>query len=416
MKFSALRAPWYKGYLAGGSLGMTGDHVEHAITYWVIWQQFHSPLLAGFAVISHWLPNLLFGVVFGELADRFDCRRIVQVAQTMFIIASISWGVLIATGTLQPWNAVLLLVLHGFASAIWGPAEQMMLYDIAGPEDLPSAVRLMATGLNLGMFVGPLIGAALLFTVGPVIGIFFNVVLYLPFIVFLFRVPFDGHRRTAGLARPRLGLRATFSVLGEVPRYPAMLIVFILQGAVGLLIGTTVLPLLPEFGALLGQGSSGFGYAALITAMSFGAVTAGIALEATGRIRPGARLAIGSSMLFAASLVVFALSRNPVLSVVMLVLAGAGNLASSSTSQTVVQLAAPIDRRGRFLGAFNMVGMGLRVGSGIIVGLLGSLVGPAGAIGIDAAALLLVATVLMVVAIRSRAARNASQVASAKTV
>ena len=32
MRFSALRAPWYKGYLAGGSLGMTGDHVERALT------------------------------------------------------------------------------------------------------------------------------------------------------------------------------------------------------------------------------------------------------------------------------------------------------------------------------------------------------------------------------------------------
>src|SRR3954469_11978061 len=109
MRFAALRAPWYKGYLAGGSLGMTGDHVEHAITYFVMWQLFHSPLLAGFAVVSHWLPHLLFGVFFGSLADRFDCRRIVQVAQGLFITASLGWGILIATDSLQPWNCVLLL-------------------------------------------------------------------------------------------------------------------------------------------------------------------------------------------------------------------------------------------------------------------------------------------------------------------
>ena len=118
MRFSALRAPWYKGYLAGGSLGMGADHVEHAITYWVIWQAFHSPLLAGFAVISHWLPHLLFGVIFGGLADRYDCRRIVQVAQGLFMLASLGWAIVIITGTLQPWNAVLLLSLHGLASAL----------------------------------------------------------------------------------------------------------------------------------------------------------------------------------------------------------------------------------------------------------------------------------------------------------
>ena len=400
MRFSALRAPWYKGYLAGGSLGMTGDHVEHVITYWVMWQLFHSPLLAGFAVISHWLPHLLFGVFFGALADRYDCRRIVQFAQGLFIAASLGWGILIITDSLQPWSCVLLLLVHGFASAIWGPAEQMMLYDIAGPNDLPSAIRLMATGLNLGMFVGPLVGAALLFTVGPGPAMFINIALYLPFIIYLWFVPFDGHARRVASERVGLTMRATMQVLAQIPKYPAILTVFVLQGAVGLLIGTTILPLLPEFGELLGQSNSGLGYGALITAMSIGAVAAGIGLESIGRVRVGTQLAIVSTIVFAASLVVFALSRSLPLSVAMLVLAGAGSLVSSSTSQAVVQLNAPDDSRGRFIGAFSMVGTGVRVGSGVVVGVLGGLVGPAGAIAIDAALLLVIAVMLVMVAAR----------------
>ena len=404
MRFAALRAPWYKGYLSGGTLGMAGDHVEHAITYWVMWQLFESPLLAGFAVISHWAPHLFFGVFFGSLADRFDCRRLVQVAQGLFIVASLGWGFFILTDSLQPWICVLLLLIHGFAAALWGPAEQMMLYDIAGPEVLPSAIRLMATGLNLGMFIGPLVGAALLFGVGPAAAMFINVALYLPFIVYLWIVPFDGHERRGSAPRVRLTIRATFSVLGEIPRHPAILVIFVLQGAVGLLIGTTVLPLLPEFGELLRAGGSGVGYGMLITAMSVGAVVAGLALESIGRIKSGTRLAIGSTALFAASLVVFAISRDLVLSVAMLVLAGMGNLVSASTSQTVVQLNAPDDRRGRFLGAFSMIGTGLRVGSGIVIGLVGSLVGPASALGIDAGLLLIVAAALFFVVLSRRRA------------
>jgi len=409
VRFSALRAPWYKGYLAGGSLGMGADHVEHAITYWVIWQAFHSPLLAGFAVISHWLPHLLFGVIFGGLADRYDCRRIVQVAQGLFMLASLGWAIVIITGTLQPWNAVLLLSLHGLASALWGPAEQMMLYDIVGPEDLPSAVRLMATGLNLGMLVGPLIGAALLFTVGPALGLLVNIALYLPFIIYLGIVPYTGHTRAGQTPRPRLTLRQTFGVLGEIPRYPSVLTVFILQGAVGLFIGTALLPLLPDFGELLGATGSGVGYGALIAAMSFGAVTAGVSLEAIGRIRATAGLAIASTIVFAASLIVFALSHNLVLSVAMLVIAGMGNLTSASTSQAVVQLGAPADRRGRFLGAYSMTSMGLRLGSGVLIGVLASAFGPSVAIGVDAAALLILATSLLaVVLVRRASARPAA--------
>lgn len=402
MRFAALRAPWYKGYLFGGSLGMAGDHLEHAITYWVLWQAFESPLLAGFAVVSHWLPHLLFGVTVGALADRYDCRRIVQLAQGLFALASIGWAIVILTGTLAPWNAVLLLLLHGFASALWGPAEQMLIYDIVGPDDLPSGVRLMATSLNLGMLVGPLLGAALLFTVGPAIGLLINVALYLPFIVYLAVLPFTGHERRLASPRARLGLRETVRVLSLVPRYPSVLVAFVLQGAVGFFIGTALLPLLPDFGELLGATDSALGYGALIAAMSVGAVAAGVGVEAIGRIRAGVPLLVASVLVLGVSLMAFALSGSLVLSVAMLVLAGAATLISLTTSQTIVQLDAPEDQRGRFLGAFSMTSMGLRLGSGVIVGLLASIVGPAAAIGIDALALTVLAIVVLVVVVARR--------------
>ena len=51
---------------------MLADNIEHVISYWVMFQKFHSPALGGFAVISHWAPYLLFSVYSGALADRFD--------------------------------------------------------------------------------------------------------------------------------------------------------------------------------------------------------------------------------------------------------------------------------------------------------------------------------------------------------
>lgn len=402
MRFTALRAPWYKGYLAGGSLLMGGDNAEHAITYFVMWQAFHSPLLAGFAVVSHWLPHLLFSVFFGSLADRFDCRRIIQVALGLFAAASVAWGVLIATGTLQAWHCVVLLLLHGFASALWHPASGVMIYDIVGEKDLPSAVRLMATGLSVGQLAGPAVGAALLFTVGPAIGMFLNVLFYLPFAIYLLRLPFDGHARRH-VAPPRIGLRDVVAVIRELPRFPSILVVVVLQGAVGLLIGTALMPLFPEFGALLGQDTSGLGYAVLIVGMSTGAVIGGIALETIGTVRASTRLAILSTLVFAIAVGVFAFSRDYVLSVAVLVIAGIASIASSSISQTVVQLDAPPERRGRFVGAYGMTSMGLRVGSGVMFGVLGAALGAPLAVGIDAAALAVVAVVLLaVVLLRGR--------------
>lgn len=400
MRFAALRAPWYKGYWIGGSLMMGGDNLEHAITYWVMWQTFHSPLLAGLAVLTHWLPHLFFSIPLGALADRFDCRRLVQLSGLLFIAASIGWGVLFATHALQPWHCVVLLLVHGFASAIWKAPDQLMLYDMVGPEGVPSAVRLMATGLTLGQLVGPAVGAILLTTVGPTIGIFLNVILYLPFLIYLFITPMTGHVRDAG-RRAAAHWSDIVSVLRDVPRYPSILVVMILQGAVALFIGAALLPLLPEFGGLLGV-PSGAGYAVLISSMAAGAVVSGITLEAVGRIRASTRIAITTAAVFGVAILVFALSRSYALSVVALFVAGAGNLITASTSQTIVQLTAPPERRGRFVGAAGMTAQGFQAGSGILISILATTLGVSGGVAFGAAGILVVAIALLAVVLVRR--------------
>src|SRR5580765_7415296 len=87
-KFAALRHPDCRFYLFGTMLSMMADNVEHVITYWMLFQRFHSPALAGFAVISHWAPSLFLSVYFGGLADRKDCRKVIQTAQVMYMAVS----------------------------------------------------------------------------------------------------------------------------------------------------------------------------------------------------------------------------------------------------------------------------------------------------------------------------------------
>ncbi|GIF26150.1 hypothetical protein Ate02nite_88800 [Paractinoplanes tereljensis] len=193
------------------------DNIEHVITYWVLWEKFHSPALAGFEVISHWVPFLFFSVYFGGLADRFDCRRVIQAAQALFMLVSALWGVLLLTGTLQIWHACVLLVLHGLAGSLWGPGEQLMLHDFVGDEDLGSAVRLNATFRSLGVLFGPVIGSALLLGLGPTAGIFVNIAFYLPLTIFLFRTRFTGHTRDGGIVKhERVGLVTSLRVLRTI--------------------------------------------------------------------------------------------------------------------------------------------------------------------------------------------------------
>ena len=169
--FAALRHPGYRFYLVGSALAMMADSIEHVISYWMIFQKFHSPALGGFAVISHWLPFLLFSVYSGALADRFDPRRIIQIGMVLFMLCSLAWGVLFITDTLQMWHAVVLLAVHGFAGVLWAPASQLLIHDIVGTR--AAAQRRAADGdvaLCSACWSGRRSAAALLLALGPSCG------------------------------------------------------------------------------------------------------------------------------------------------------------------------------------------------------------------------------------------------------
>src|SRR4029079_1743168 len=165
--FEALRAPGFAAYLVTFMLTMMADSVEHAITYWVAFQKFHSPALGGFAMLSHWLPFLLFSTFAGALGDRVDPRRLVQIGMILFMFCSVAWSVLILTDSLQMWHAAVLLLIHGCAGVFWGPPGQVLIHDIVEGPQLSSAVRLMATSRYLGLLAGPAVGGAFLLIFGP---------------------------------------------------------------------------------------------------------------------------------------------------------------------------------------------------------------------------------------------------------
>lgn len=386
-RFAALRHRPLRGYLAGTMLSMMADNVEHVITYLVVWQTFHSPALTGFTVISHWTPHLLLSVWCGQLADRHDCRRVVQVAQGLFMTASAAWGLLFATGSLTMGWTVVLLVVHGMASAVWGPAEQLLLHDIVGPEDLPSAVRLSSTARSLGVLAGPVVGAGLLAALGTTGGILANIAFYLPLTLWMARTPYTGHLRDGAAARASQGLRGALRTLREVRDDRELVGLVALAAAASLLGGVVVGSAMPTFADDLGQGASEAGYGALLVASGAGGVLAGLLLEATGRAPRTAAAAFGATAVAAACTATFALTGSYPVALAALLVAGVGNLVSSATGMTLVQLRAPAGRRGQVVGLYGVGANGFKAGSGVLYGALATAVGPHLTLGADSVVL-----------------------------
>jgi len=394
--FAALRHPGFRMFFFGTATAMLADNIEHVISYWVLFQKFHSPALGGFAVISHWAPYLLFSVYSGALADRFDPRRIIQLGMLLFIMVSLAWGVLFVTDSLEQWHARVLLIIHGFAGVLWGPASQLLLHDMVEPAVLPSAVRLNATARYLGMLSGPAVGGALLLAFGPAHGIFINALIYLPMILWLWKAPYGPKFRPAGTApKPAVqGFGDLISVFDSIRSNATVLCMVLMAGVVALFIGSAYQAQMPGFAADLGHGDPGVSYSMLLAADAAGALAGGFVLESRGLLNPSARTALMLAMGWCIALGLFALIPIYAMALPLLFAAGFLELSFNSMAQALVQLNAPTGVRGRVIGVFSMAASGMRTFSGITVGLVGGLIGIHYSLFASAAALFVALAIL----------------------
>jgi MFS family permease len=396
-RFAALHVPDYRRYFAASLLAMTADSIEHVISYWVIFLKFHSPTLAGFAVISHWLPFLFFSFHAGVLADRYDCRKLIQVGQGLFMLASLAWGVLFLTDALAVWHAVVILLIHGAAGVVGTAAVQLILHDMVGADQLQSAIRLNATSRNLSILLGPAVGGGLMLLLGPAWGLLANVLLYLPFTILLMRIPYTGHALAADQPRraPRFGMAEALRVFAEVRADGRIITMIVLGGATSFFVGNAFQPQMPQYAQRLGADAAGAGYSLLLGANAAGAVIGAVLLESLNLLRPTARAAVLCAAAWGLTIGLFPLARTYGAAITLLLLAGLFNIAFTSMAQALVQILASPRLRGRVVGLFNTATLGLRAGSGVTVGVVGAIIGVQWSLTLSAAAVVVIAAALL---------------------
>ena len=406
--FYALRQPVFRAYFFGAASAMMADSIEHVISYWIMFQKFQSPELAGFAVISHWVPFLLFSVYSGLLADRFDPRRIIQLGMLCFMTVSISWGVLFATDTLEVWHACVLLVIHGFSGVLWGPASQILIHDIVGAAHLQSAVRLSATARWLGVFLGPAVGAGLMLALGPAWGIFANALIYLPLLLWLWKAPYGPRFRKEPAPPPRAvrGFADITATVREVAGNRVIVSMILLAGCASFFIGHGYQAQMPEFAHHLGHGEVDFTYSMLLAADAAGALVAGLVLESRGLLQARPRTALILAMLWCIAIGAFATSSLYPLALVLLFAAGFFELSFNTMAMTLVQLNAPQQIRGRVIGLYSMSALGLRAFSGVTIGVIGGMIGIHWSLALSALALLAVTGCLLAFSLSAARGRS----------
>lgn len=374
-RFPALRVPHFRLYAATALLSMAADNVEHVIGYWVIWQLTHSPFWLGYAVVAHWLPFTLFSFYSGSLADRSDCRRLIQISQGLYILVSFGWGFLYLTGTLEIWHIAILLIFHGVAGLLFAPSSMLIIHEMVGEENLVSAISLNASLRPIATTIGPFIGGMLMITVGPGWGFLANMFIYLPLSLAILYLPYRG-----ATAKKQSQKGWTFIVEGlrTVKGNPMIVAMLGVVAATSFLLGNAFQVLMPAFAERLGVAETG--YSILLAANGIGAIIGGLLLGWIGTTRLRPIMVTAAVLIWSILLGVFSLSNVYLVSLALLCLVGVTQIVFVSMSQSIVQAWAPPAVRGRVIGVYNFSAHGMRVLSGFVLGSLATLLGPAQAL------------------------------------
>jgi MFS family permease len=186
------------------------------------------------------------------------------------------------------------------------------------------------------------------------------------------------------------------SVFAAVRTESRIMTMIVVAGATSFLVGNAFQAQMPAYANFLGADETGTRYTVLLAADAAGAVIGVVLLETAHLFStPSVYMAIAAAGLWGLTMGLFPLTQSYPTAVALLVLAGVFNIAFQSMSQTLVQLLAPAPIRGRVVGLFNMSMLGLRAGSGLTVGLLGTFIGVRLSLAISSFAVVLVSIGLL---------------------
>ncbi len=351
---------------------------------WMMTSISNSADLVALVQASTALPIMLFSLVSGAIADNYNRRSVMIVAQIFMLIVSLALAVTAHAGVMTPWLLLGFTFLIGCGTALNNPSWQAAVGDMVAREHLPAAVALNSMSFNLTRSVGPAIGGAIVALLGAAAAFAANAVSYLALIIVLIRwKPKDP---TNALPRESMGLAISAGL-----RYVAMspnIGKVLLRGFAFGLTAISTLALLPLVARDLIQGGPLL-YGVLLGAYGVGAIGGALLVARLRRMISTewiVRLGFGA---FALSATVSALSSNALLTCAGLVIGGGSWVMTLSLFNVTVQLSTPRWVVGRALSLYQMATFGgMAVGSWIW-GIIAEVQGPDFALLVSAGLMLL---------------------------
>lgn len=361
----------FRLFFIGQGISLVGTWMQNVGEGWLILTLTNSPFYVGLTAALSSLGVLLFSLYAGVVADRVDKRRVIVSMQVAFMLEAFTVSILVWTHVVAVWQVLLLATVLGIASAFDIPMRQSFIVEMVGKEDLMNAIALNSSLFNGARVIGPAIAGLLIGALGIAWCYFLNGVSYIAVIVGLLMMRLPVVPRPTRTASAWSGFREVLVYLRGDRR---LRVLMILTGTLSVF-GFPYIAMMPVFARdVLHRGATGYG--ALTSSIGIGAVIGalGVAL-ASARIHARGRLMLVGGTAFGVLLMLFAASRSLALSMGLLALTGCAMIVNNSLTNTLLQTTAPDHLRGRIMGFYSFVFVGMAPFGAFMFGLAAEHVG-----------------------------------------
>jgi MFS family permease len=321
---------------------------------WLIYRLTGSAWLLGLAGFASQVPVFLLAPVGGVMADRHSRHRIIILTQTIAMLQAFALAALTMTGAVTVHAIFALAILLGIVNAFDMPTRQAFMVELVSKQDLMNAIALNSSMVQASRVMGPAVAGIMVGWLGEGPCFLINGISYLVVLASLFAIRVS----STGVSKPEVNafsfLREGFSYVRHSRPVRALLLLVAFVSIFGLPF-TVLMPIFAS--EILHGGPRVLGV--LLGASGIGALMGALTLAARRNVHGLGRLVALSVAVFAVLLILFAISRNVVLSTILLVPAGFCLLLQMSASNTLMQSMVPDRMRGRLMSFYAMSLMGM---------------------------------------------------------
>ncbi len=349
----ALRHRNFQLFFSGQLISLIGTWMQSVAQSWLVYRLTGSALLLGSVGFASQIPVFLFAPLGGITADRANRRYIVIGTQVAAMLLAFILAALTLSHKVQVWHVFVLASLLGIVNAFDIPGRQSFLVDMVGKGDLMNAIALNSSMFNGARVIGPAIAGILVAKIGEGWCFFANAVSYIAVIIGLLLMRVQSPARASN-ASPFEHMMEGFRFVEKTAPIRALLM---LLGVVSL-VGMPYVVLMPIFAdQILHGGARGLGI--LMGATGVGALLGALTLAFREGVKGLGRWVAWCSAGFGASLVIFSLSHNFWISVILLLPVGYTMMLQMACSNTLIQVMVPDALRGRVMAVYSMMFMGM---------------------------------------------------------